>query len=219
MATSLQMMMPADSGTSQGSWAHSPSGGAWYVTRIRITVTMSLSLTGSKKAPNLEKVPVFLAMYPSSQSVKQAMTYSEVQIATFEGPCLEYAKTTKGIAATRRRVRMVGTVRIFSVPPSALVEDAALAPLPRPLAALPAPRTPPEDMRDLLRVWTPAGAVALIALAVVTVDLIFELAVLTPAVALDTAVVFPARARPDIKHGEALRARLSKKKKKRKNKK
>ena len=98
---------------------------------------------------------------------------------------------------------MVGTVRIFSVPPSALVEDAALAPLPRPLAALPAPRTPPEDMRDLLRVWTPAGAVALIALAVVTVDLIFELAVLTPAVALDTAVVFPARARPDIKHGEA----------------
>ena len=108
---------------------------------------------------------------------------------------------------------MVGTVRIFSVPPSALVEDAALAPLPRPLAALPAPRTPPEDVRDLLRVWTPAGAVALIALAVVTVDLIFELAVLTPAVALDTAVVFPARARPDIKHGEALRARLSKKKK------
>ena len=103
---------------------------------------------------------------------------------------------------------MVGTVRIFSVPPSALVEYAALAPLPRPLAALPAPRTPPEDMRDLLRVWTPAGAVALIALAVVTVDLIFELAVLTPAVALDTAVVFPARARPDIKHGEALRARL-----------
>ena len=203
-----------------------------------------MSLTGSRKAPNLEKVPVFLAMYPSSQSVKQAMTYSEVQIATFEGPCLEYAarakvqrggegrrqgtrpkrslrafaevgrlpKTTKGIAATRRRVRMVGTVRICSVPPSALVEDAALAPLPRPLAALPAPRTPPEDMRDLLRVWTPAGAVALIALAVVTVDLIFELAVLTPAAALDTAVVFPARARPDIKHGEALRARLSKQK-------
>merc|ERR1712003_464935 len=74
MATSLHMITPADKGTMAGIVAHSPSGGDEYVTKMRITVTISLSLTGSRKAPNLENVPVLRAMYPSSQSVKQAST-------------------------------------------------------------------------------------------------------------------------------------------------
>eukprot|EP00200_Dunaliella_tertiolecta_P002453 CAMPEP_0202346014 /NCGR_PEP_ID=MMETSP1126-20121109/4990_1 /ASSEMBLY_ACC=CAM_ASM_000457 /TAXON_ID=3047 /ORGANISM="Dunaliella tertiolecta, Strain CCMP1320" /LENGTH=135 /DNA_ID=CAMNT_0048937369 /DNA_START=304 /DNA_END=711 /DNA_ORIENTATION=+ len=65
---SRHMMMATGSTTFLGT----RGAGGLVVSRIRAVVTMILSATGSRNAPNTVEMPSLLARYPSSQSVQAA---------------------------------------------------------------------------------------------------------------------------------------------------
>ena len=80
--------------------------------RMRVAETISLSATGSKKAPNAEESFIFLARYPSSQSVTAAARKMRVQAAGHQGEGVNQRPTRTGMARTRPSVRSVGSVRM-----------------------------------------------------------------------------------------------------------
>mmetsp|Transcript_18341 Transcript_18341/g.59715 ORF Transcript_18341/g.59715 Transcript_18341/m.59715 type:complete len:206 (+) Transcript_18341:60-677(+) len=113
MVISRPMMAVVASGSSH--CAPAALGGVVH-RRMSAAATMSLSATGSRKAPNADDAFRTRARYPSSQSVKDAPTKMPPHTAGAHGAGQKYATKRTGIAATRRSVRIVGSVSIPADP-------------------------------------------------------------------------------------------------------